>query len=211
MRPAASSEPATIIPRVLKTEPVPGYREIAHEIDASVTRTLDVGCGNLKIPGAVGIDMSPDTQADVVHDLNEFPWPLPDSEFEVIRLWSVLEHLDDTLAVMSEVHRVGRPGALVIILVPHFSSANSFTDPTHRHFFSGRSMDYLIPDTQLSGSYGFYGKGHFRMVERQVTLAPLWRRLRLTGWMNRHLYQYETYLCYLIRGQDVLLKLSVVK
>ena len=108
MRPAASSEPATIIPRVLKTEPVPGYREIAHEIDASVTRTLDVGCGNLKIPGAVGIDMSPDTQADVVHDLNEFPWPLPDSEFEVIRLWSVLEHLDDTLAVTSEVHRVGR-------------------------------------------------------------------------------------------------------
>jgi SAM-dependent methyltransferase len=196
---------------VLKSEPVPGYREIAHQIDTGVTPTLDVGCGNAKIPGAVGIDAVAGTQADIVHDLNQFPWPLPDDSFDVIRLWSVLEHLEDPLAVLAEVHRVARPGALVIILVPHFSSAMSFTDPTHRHYFSGCSFDYLIPGTQLAGSYGFYAKGQFRMLERRVTLSPLWTRLRLTGFMNRHLYQYETYLCYLIRGQDILLKLSVTK
>ena len=55
---------------------VPVYREIAGEIDASRTPTLDVGCGNNKIPGAVGIDLVAGTQADIVHDLNTTPWPL---------------------------------------------------------------------------------------------------------------------------------------
>jgi SAM-dependent methyltransferase len=193
------------------SDPVPVYREIAAEIDASVTPTLDVGCGNAKIPGALGIDVVAGTQADIVHDLNRFPWPVADDAFEVIRLWSVLEHLDDTLGVLREVHRVARAGATVIIGVPHFSSANAFTDPTHRHFFSGRFLDYLVPGTELHELYGFYGDTRFQMQERRVTLSPFWARLRLTRFLNRRLNWYETYLCYLIRGADIQLKLSVVK
>jgi SAM-dependent methyltransferase len=184
---------------------------VAHEIDASVTPTLDVGCGNAKIPGALGIDAVAGTQADIVHDLNRIPWPVADDAFDVVRLWSVLEHLDDTLAVLHEVHRVARKDAVVIIGVPHFSSANSYTDPTHRHHFSGRFLDYLIPGTDLSERFGFYGTARFRMMERRVTLSPFWARLYLTRFMNRHLDLYETYLCDLIRGADIQLKLGVIK
>jgi SAM-dependent methyltransferase len=187
------------------------YRETAHEIDARVTPTLDVGCGNFKIPGALGIDLVAGTQADVVHDLNELPWPVASDAFDVIRLWSVLEHLDDTLAVLTEVHRVGRPGALVIIGVPHFSSANAYTDPTHRHYFSGRFVDYLVPGTALSDHFGFYGSARFRLEERRITLSPFWDRLKLTRFMNRRLDFYETYLCYLVRGADIQMKLRVIK
>jgi SAM-dependent methyltransferase len=200
-----------IIPRVARSAPIPVYREVAHEIDASVTPTLDVGCGNAKIPGALGIDAVAGTQADVVHDLNRLPWPVPDAAFDVIRLWSVLEHLDDTLAVLAEVHRVARPDALVIIGVPHFSSANAYTDPTHRHHFSGRFLDYLVPGTELFEHFGFYGSVRFAMLERRVTLSPFWARLRLTRLLNRHLQLYETYLCYLVRGADIQLKLRVIK
>lgn len=191
--------------------PVPVYREVVHEIDASVTPTLDVGCGNMKIPGAVGIDLVAGTQADIVHDLNRLPWPVADDAFEVIRLWSVLEHLDDTLGVLAEVHRVARPDATVIIGVPHFSSANAFTDPTHRHHFSGRFLDYLVPGTELSDRFGFYGTTRFELLERRVTLSPFWARLKLTRFLNRHLELYETYLCYLVRGADIQLKLRVIK
>ncbi len=96
---------------------VPIYREIADEIDASRIPTLDVGCGNNKIPGAVGIDLVAGTQADIVHDLNDTPWPLESDRFEVVRLWSVLEHLRDVVAVVSEVYRVSRPGATVMTRV----------------------------------------------------------------------------------------------
>ncbi len=37
---------------------------------------LDVGCGVKKWPGATGLDISADTEADIVHDLNAFPYPL---------------------------------------------------------------------------------------------------------------------------------------
>ena len=36
-------------------------------------RCLDVGCGSKKYPGSVGLDISADTDADVVHDLDVLP------------------------------------------------------------------------------------------------------------------------------------------
>jgi SAM-dependent methyltransferase len=190
---------------------VPVYREISSEIDALRTPTLDVGCGNKKIPGAVGIDLVAGTQADIVHDLNVTPWPLEDNTFEFVRLWSVLEHLRDVVAVVNEVYRVSKPGATVIIGTPHFSSVNAYTDPTHQHLLSASFMDYFIEGTELSGTYGFYSRARFRLEERRVTLSPMWSKLRLTRALNRNLGFYETYLCGFIRGGDIQLKLSVVK
>ena len=187
------------------------YRDITGQIDTSKTPTLDVGCGNDKIPGAVGIDLVAGPQIDIVHDLDRTPWPVQTNTFDVIRLWSVMEHLRDLVAVMEEVHRVARPGAMVLIGTPHFSSANAYTDPTHVHFLSGRFLDYFVQGTEMSGHYGFYSKARFELLERRVTLSPFWARLRITRLMNRMLPVYETYLCGIIRGADVQLKLSVVK
>lgn len=195
----------------MATKQVPTYREVAGEIDTSRTATLDVGCGNNKIHGAVGIDVRANTQADMVHDLNVTPWPLEGNKFEFIRLWSVLEHLRDVVAAMNEVHRVAKPGATVIIGVPHFSSVNAYTDPTHEHFFSSSFLDYCIEDSTEVRKYGFYGEARFRLEERRVTLSPMWSSLRVTRLMNRILPFYETYLCSMIRGADIQLKLSVLK
>jgi SAM-dependent methyltransferase len=195
----------------MATKRVSTYREVVGEIDTSHIPTLDVGCGNNKIPGAVGIDLVAGTQADIVHDLNVTPWPLESNKYEFIRLWSVLEHLRDVVGVMTEVHRVAKPGATVIIGVPHFSSVNAYTDPTHEHFFSSSFLDYFIEDSALGGTYGFYSNARFRLEERRVTLTPFWTRLRITRLMNRILPVYETYLCSMIRGADIQLKLSVLK
>ena len=192
-------------------ERVPVYREIAGEIDAARTPTLDVGCGNNKIPGAIGIDLVAGTQADIVHDLNLTPWPVESDRFDIVRLWSVLEHLRDVVSVVSEVYRVSRNGATVIIGVPHFTSVNAYSDPTHAHLFSASFMDYFIEGTELSRSFGFYSTARFRLDERRVTLSPFWAGLRITRALNRNLGFYETYLSGLIRGADIQLKLTVMK
>ena len=45
--------------------------------------TLDVGCGKRKIePDAIGIDVSPDSAADHVWNLDQYPWPLADDCFD---------------------------------------------------------------------------------------------------------------------------------
>ena len=40
---------------------------------------LDIGCGLKRAePGAIGMDWSGESGAEVVWDLNRYPWPLPD-------------------------------------------------------------------------------------------------------------------------------------
>jgi len=95
--------------------------------------TLDIGCGKRKIePDAVGIDVSPDSAADRVWDLDRYPWPLADGAFSRIHMSHIIEHLEDPMRAMAEVYRVARDGADVFVTTPHFSSHNSYVDPTHR-------------------------------------------------------------------------------
>jgi SAM-dependent methyltransferase len=151
-------------------------------------RTLDVGCGRDKLPGAVGIDRSPDTAADVVHDLDAYPWPLADGAFELIRCQDVLEHLRDVVRALEEIHRVAAEGAEVRIRVPHFSSVQAYTDPTHRHFFSSASFDYFDPDRTR---YPYYSRARFRVESRRLRLWKPYRLLGIDALANRFPDRFE--------------------
>src|ERR1700716_3651812 len=118
---------------------------------------LNLGCGNKHIAGAVNVDAVASTEPDVVHDLNQRPWPLPDAQFSEVHAYDVIEHLDDVVKTMEEIHRVCRNGAVVLITVPHFSSANAFTDPTHRHYFGSRTFHYVTGEHDFS----FYTQARF--------------------------------------------------
>lgn len=105
---------------------------------------LDIGCGTRKIePGALGIDSFPGSGADLVWDLDRYPWPLDASQFTRIHMSHIIEHLADPMRAMAEVHRVARDGASVFVVTPHFSSHNSYADPTHRRHLAAASFDYL--------------------------------------------------------------------
>ena len=47
------------------------------------------------------------------------------------------------MRAMAEVYRVARDGADVFIATPHFSSHNSYVDPTHRRHLAAASFDYF--------------------------------------------------------------------
>jgi SAM-dependent methyltransferase len=101
---------------------------------------LNLGCGVKPLPDAVNLDISPNVRADVVHDLNVTPWPFEAGTFDEVHAYDVLEHVVDVVPVLEEIHRICRPGAVVHVTVPHFSSANAFTDVTHRHWFGWNSF-----------------------------------------------------------------------
>jgi len=106
--------------------------------------TLDIGCGRRKIePDAVGIDITADSAADHVWNLDCFPWPLESDRFDRIHMSHIIEHLEDPMRAMAEVYRVARDGADVFIATPHFSSHNSYVDPTHRRHLAAASFDYF--------------------------------------------------------------------
>jgi SAM-dependent methyltransferase len=85
-------------------------------------KILDLGCGKKKRPSAIGVDYSDRHNADVIHDLKVFPFPLMDGEFDEIYLDNALEHLDDPMHVMEEINRLSKPGGLVKVIVPYFCS-----------------------------------------------------------------------------------------
>ncbi len=118
---------------------------------------LDVGCGQRKLPGAIGLDILPGSEADIVHNLNRFPWPVPSAKFDLVLMSHVLEHVDDVVATLNEIHRILRPGGSLIVQVPYFRSVDAFTDPTHKRFFTARTLDYACPATKL-GNFKYTGK-----------------------------------------------------
>lgn len=54
---------------------------------------LDIGCGEHKQPGFVGIDVRELEGVDIVHDITKFPWPLPDNSATVAMCSHLVEHI----------------------------------------------------------------------------------------------------------------------
>jgi len=125
---------------------------------------LHLGSGEKYDPAAVNVDIVSSTNPDISHDLEIRPWPLPNDHFQEVRAFDVIEHLDDVVASMEEIHRVCRNGAVVKITVPHYSCCNSFTDITHRHYFSIRSFDYFTGDNE----FGFYTDRQYRKARAEM-------------------------------------------
>lgn len=96
-------------------------------------KRLNLGCGWFKKPGYVNVDMNPLCNPDVVHDLNTFPYPFPDNEFDVVSADHIIEHLENPFSVMEELHRILKDNGLLTVLVPHFSRGFTYAD--HRRGF----------------------------------------------------------------------------
>lgn len=127
-------------------------------------KTLDLGCGPNKIPGAIGIDILRVPGVDVVHDLNVFPYPFPESHFDEIHCYHVLEHVDDLIGTMKELYRIIKPNGVVYIRVPHASCCTTaWADPTHKRFFVHRSFEHF---DSRSDHYQF--KTDFRIRKRRL-------------------------------------------
>ena len=96
---------------------------------------LNLGCGVNHLQGYVNVDVHPAAKPNVVHDLEQFPWPFEDSSVDEVVLNHVLEHLGADpkvfVGIFRELYRVCRPGALVKIVVPHPRHDHFLGDPTH--------------------------------------------------------------------------------
>lgn len=96
---------------------------------------LNLGCGSKKLPGWVNVDQFAGCQPDQVVDLEQVPWPWPESSVDEIQMIHVLEHLgktsDSFLAIIKELWRVCKHDARIFIEVPHPRHDSFLADPTH--------------------------------------------------------------------------------
>ena len=184
---------------------------------ASALKTLDVGCGQNKYAGAVGIDSNPRSHADVIHDLGTLPYPFPDNEFDLIICRHVIEHVPDVLAFVTELHRITKPGGTLKIVTPHYSNPDWATDPTHRNHFNSYSFTCFMPEET---PFPFDTTVELKPISTHVSLANLWRAVGLEfltnldqRWRSFRFTRkfWEFYLSAICRGKELWFEFEVVK
>jgi SAM-dependent methyltransferase len=127
--------------------------------------TLDVGAGTaVRHPGAVRLDRARQATPHVVADVDRGGLPFRSNAFETVGAYDVVEHVEDLVAFVEEVHRVLKPGGRLLVTTPHYSCANAHTDPTHRRALGLRSFDYFADGHSLA----YYSRARFRV--RTATL-----------------------------------------
>jgi SAM-dependent methyltransferase len=138
----------------------PGYyRDVTRHFDPRAT-LLDIGCGTGWLADHftdyTGIDASPEAvraasehNRNVIHADVEQRLPFADASFDAAVLKDVLEHVRDPVALVEEVRRVLRPGAIVFASSPD-AQRWMWDDYTHRRPFSRKSLRLLFADQGFS-------------------------------------------------------------
>jgi len=125
---------------------------------------LNLGSGARPKEGFINVDLAPMPGVDLVHNLDEMPWPWEENSVDYIQMHQVLEHLADHNAAMREIHRILKPGATALISVPHFTWEYAFHDPTHRSFWGYQTFRYYV-------NRGGYFDFAFRSVKLHLEFA----------------------------------------
>jgi len=129
---------------------------------------LDIGCGNKKSTGALGLDIKAFPGVDVIADAFEHSLPFRSGTFTGVRCIHVLEHTDDLVRVMEEIHRVLKPGGLLHLISPHGATLRFLGDPTHKTPITCSTFNYFLPDY----AYNFYGSARFLVEKIELDFGP---------------------------------------
>lgn len=138
----------------------------------SIGLRVDLGCGDRKPVGFVGVDVAPGPGVDLVCDLTG-RFPFETGSVAHLRAHDLIEHLPDRLHTMNEIWRVCRGGATVDLRVPSTDGRGAFQDPTHVSYWNANSFLYYSVDhppyLDLCRKYGFRGAFRIRSFSSSAT------------------------------------------
>jgi SAM-dependent methyltransferase len=162
-------------------------------------RVLMLGCGAKPMIGAVNHDrVKHSPWVDVAFNLEKMPWikqhaPLnlllehervfaQVDGFDAVYAYDLVEHIEDVFGFLNEIHALMKPGGILVMRGGAADNPATFIDPTHRHWFTEESMDFVDPERGLGKNYGMFytdgmgrplAKWHIDGVDR-VNADPRW-------------------------------------
>ena len=137
-------------------------------------RRLDLACGNNKRAGFIGVDRSrEETQADVAHDLEVYPWPFPDSYADEVYCSHFIEHVSDLVAFINELWRILKPGSAATFVAPYYTSVWAIQDPTHKRFIAEQTFLYFDRDWREANRLSHYPiVSDFKIEKTERSVSP---------------------------------------
>jgi len=113
-----------------------------------MTKRLNLGSGTDTRDGWVDVDADSSVDPDIVHDLDEYPWPFTDCEFTRVECSHVFEHLADSLRAFQELRRITVESGQVVWTFP--IGHTRFEDMTHTHYWNYNTPEQLCGDREHS-------------------------------------------------------------
>jgi len=180
------------------------YMHKKFESEFAGKKILDLGCGENKFKNAIGVDRSLNTDADVIYDLNLFPYPFKDDKFDFIICKQSIEHLLYSCKVMEEIYRILKPNGVVILTYPHFSSYEAYMTPEHINKFSCFSFE----NPSLSKRYNT----NFKTIRKKIYFGGgLKTILGIESIANRFPEIYEKHFAFILPAIYVEIWLRAIK
>lgn len=176
-------------------------------------RILDVGSGWKQLPGAVRVDIRPQTKPHVCADLDvdgarTRHFPFRDGVFDEVHALQVVDHFRHIVSVMEEIHRVAKPGARFVLTVAHVSSIYSWSDPVHHLHPTSRSFISFTDHPARGSAYtkALFRQRAFRFVfgRSLISLIP-----RLICLFSPRVY--EKHFCWMFPANDMHFEFEVLK
>ena len=94
---------------------------------------LNIGSGFKRFDGFLNIDDDHGVNPDYVVDLEHAKFPIDDNIVDEIKAHHILEHIGEGfIPLMKELYRICKHGAILDIIVPHYTHTMFHDDPTHK-------------------------------------------------------------------------------
>jgi SAM-dependent methyltransferase len=144
---------------------------------------VDFGCGShprnpLNAKKLIGLDVFPSapfstsSKVSYMQVSSDGKLPFQDSSIDALTAFDVLEHIprqsgysftNPFIEIMNEIHRVLRPGGLLLAVTPGFPNGSAFVDPTHVNVITLKTHEYFS-DYVFARSLGYGFSGAFDSV-----------------------------------------------
>lgn len=125
---------------------------------------LQLGTGLRPIEGAINHDRTLHSpHIDIAHDLNIFPYPWGDEQFDLIVAHDVFEHTQiEKRLWLNECWRMLRAQGTLNLRLPNWNNDLVHTDPTHYWYAHINMFDFWDPETDW-----WKATGHFYFQDDQ--------------------------------------------
>ncbi len=174
-------------------------------------RKLHLGCGKVILDGYINLDFKKLPGVDVVHNLEKKPYPFKDDTFDEVYGRHIVEHLDNLITVMEELHRIVRNDGTIKIIAPYFSGEGAFNDPTHKRFFTWKTFDYFAPGVYYSDAAVITLRRRIFFLSSKGFMQSSVMSLPFDMLINLAPKFYQRFLCYALPSVEVHYLLQVKK
>lgn len=181
--------------------------DLEQKLSCGDTVIIELGCGQKKKQGRIGIDSVDLPTVDIVTDLEEGLGFLPDDSVDQVHCRSLLEHIEKFENLVGEIVRVLKKDGTAHIFVPHFSNPYYYSDYTHKRFFGLYSFYYFSDheDQPKRKVPNYYAGFRIKVVSQRLIFRSALKIInpfkKLFGWLinlNSVLQEYyEENLCYI--------------